>query len=159
MPSAAFSQIVNRSMSEVIVRSMATSFCTILPVLALFFFGGATLKDFAFALLIGIGSGAYSSIFIGAPLVAVFKEREPEFARRRDDESAIEGSVGAALLDTPAEAAAAIDAEAEPALAAAAAAVTAPPAPPSDGPTSAAAAANRERRRQRRSGRPHGRPR
>ena len=41
----------------------------------------------------------------------MFKEREPEFARRRDDESAIEGSVGAALLDTPAEAAAEIDAE------------------------------------------------
>ena len=51
MPSAAFSQIVNRSMSEVIVRSLATSFCTVLPVLALFLFGGETLKDFAFALL------------------------------------------------------------------------------------------------------------
>ena len=50
MPSAAFSQIVNRSMSEVVVRSLATSFCTLLPVLALYFFGGDTLKDFAFAL-------------------------------------------------------------------------------------------------------------
>ena len=44
MPSAAFSQIVNRSMSEVIVRSLATSFCTVLPVLALFLFGGETLQ-------------------------------------------------------------------------------------------------------------------
>ena len=44
MPSAAFSQIVNRSMSEVIVRSLATSFCTMLPVLALFLFGGETLQ-------------------------------------------------------------------------------------------------------------------
>ena len=67
MPSAAFSQIVNRSMSEVIVRSLATSFCTILPVLALFFFGGDTLKDFAFALIVGTVSGAYSSVFIAAP--------------------------------------------------------------------------------------------
>jgi len=159
MKRASFRVIGNVSLWETIPRSLATTFITLLPILSLLLFGGATLKDFAFALLIGIGSGAYSSIFIGAPLVAVFKEREPEFARRRDDESAIEGSVGAALLDTPAEAAAAIDAEAEPALAAAAAAVTAPPAPPSDGPTSAAAAANRERRRQRRSGRPHGRPR
>src|SRR3712207_6065878 len=53
MPSAAFSQIVNRSMSEVIVRSLATSFCTMLPVLALFPFGGETLRDFAFALVVG----------------------------------------------------------------------------------------------------------
>jgi SecD/SecF fusion protein len=159
MKRASFRVIGNVSLWETIPRSLATTFITLLPIVSLLLFGGATLKDFAFALLIGIGSGAYSSIFIGAPLVAVFKEREPEFARRRDDESAIEGSVGAALLDTPAAAAAEIDAEAEPALAAAAAAVTAPPAPPSDGLTSAAAAANRERRRQRRSGRPHGRPR
>ena len=141
MKRASFRVIGNVSLWETIPRSLATTFITLLPIVSLLLFGGATLKDFAFALLIGIGSGAYSSIFIAAPLVAVFKEREPEFARRRDDESAIEGSVGAALLDTPAEAAAEIDAEAEPALAAAAAAVTAPPAPPSDGPTSAAAAA------------------
>jgi SecD/SecF fusion protein len=159
MKRASFRVIGNVSLWETIPRSLATTFITLLPIVSLLLFGGATLKDFAFALLIGIGSGAYSSIFIGAPLVAVFKEREPEFARRRDDESAIEGSVGAALLESPAEAAASIDAEAEPALAAAAAAVTAAPVPPADGPTSAAAAANRERRRQRRSGRPHGRPR
>ena len=51
MPRAAFSQIVNRSMSEVIVRSLATSFCSGLPVLALLLFGGETLQAFAFALL------------------------------------------------------------------------------------------------------------
>src|SRR3954452_12416859 len=64
MPRAAFSQIVNRSMSEVLTRSLATSFCTLLPIIALLLFGGATLKDFAFALMVGIASGAYSSIFI-----------------------------------------------------------------------------------------------
>ena len=53
MPRAAFSQIVNRSMSEVLARSLATSFCTVLPILALLLFGGDTLKDFAFALLVG----------------------------------------------------------------------------------------------------------
>ena len=77
MPSAAFSQIVNRSMSEVIVRSLATSFCTILPVLMLFLFGGDTLKDFAFALIIGTLSGAYSSVFIASPVLVQWKEREP----------------------------------------------------------------------------------
>jgi SecD/SecF fusion protein len=82
MPSAAFSQIVNRSMSEVIVRSMATSFCTILPVLALFFFGGDTLKDFAFALIVGTISGAYSSVFIAAPVLTHWKDREPVYRTR-----------------------------------------------------------------------------
>src|SRR3954470_22764211 len=82
MPSAAFSQIVNRSMSEVIVRSLATSFCTILPVLALFLFGGATLKDFAFALIVGTISGAYSSVFIAAPVLTHWKDREPVYRTR-----------------------------------------------------------------------------
>jgi len=89
MPSAAFSQIVNRSMSEVIVRSLATSFCTILPVFALFLFGGETLKDFAFALIIGTLSGAYSSVFIASPVLVHWKEREPVYRARyrriRDD--------------------------------------------------------------------------
>jgi SecD/SecF fusion protein len=91
MPSAAFSQIVNRSMSEVIVRSMATSFCTVLPVLALFFFGGDTLKDFAFALIVGTISGAYSSVFIAAPVLTHWKDREPVYRTR---ERRIRGELG-----------------------------------------------------------------
>src|SRR4051794_38097383 len=83
MPAATFSQIVNRSLSEVIVRSIATSFCTLLPVLALMLFGGETLRDFAFALLIGIASGTYSSIFIATPVLQHWKEREPGFRARR----------------------------------------------------------------------------
>jgi SecD/SecF fusion protein len=82
MPSAAFSQIVNRSMSEVVVRSLATSFTTVLPVLSLFLFGGETLKDFAFALLVGTISGTYSSIFIAGPLLVHWKERDPVYATR-----------------------------------------------------------------------------
>ena len=82
MPSAAFSQIVNRSMSEVIVRSLATSFCTLLPVLALFFFGGETLQDFAFALIVGTVSGTYSSVFIAGPVLTHWKEREPVYRTR-----------------------------------------------------------------------------
>ncbi len=84
MPRATFSQIVNRSMSEVIGRSLATSFSTALPILALLLFGGDTLKDFAFALLIGTISGAYSSIFIASPVLTHWKEREPLYARRHD---------------------------------------------------------------------------
>jgi SecD/SecF fusion protein len=83
MPRAAFSQIVNRSMSEVLTRSLATSFCTLLPVTALFLFGGETLKDFAFALIIGIASGAYSSIFIASPVLTHWKERESAYRVRR----------------------------------------------------------------------------
>jgi SecD/SecF fusion protein len=83
MPRAAFSQIVNRSMSEVLTRSLATSFCTLLPVTALLFFGGETLKDFAFALLVGIASGAYSSIFIASPVLTEWKEREASYVQRR----------------------------------------------------------------------------
>jgi SecD/SecF fusion protein len=83
MPRAAFSQIVNRSMSEVLTRSLATSFCTALPIAALLFFGGETLKDFAFALLVGVISGTYSSIFIASPVLTHWKERETVYMRRR----------------------------------------------------------------------------
>jgi SecD/SecF fusion protein len=87
MPRAAFSQIVNRSMSEVLTRSLATTFCTLMPILALLLFGGVAgsseLQDFAFALLIGVASGAYSSIFIASPVLTHWKEREPAYRARR----------------------------------------------------------------------------
>jgi SecD/SecF fusion protein len=69
-------------MSEVVVRSLATSFCTLLPVLCLYFFGGDTHKDFAFALIVGTASGTYSSIFIAAPVLTHWKQREPVYAAR-----------------------------------------------------------------------------
>ncbi len=84
MPRAAFSQIVNRSMSEVLTRSLATTSCTLLPVIALLIFGGSgVLGDFAFALLIGVASGAYSSIFIASPVLTHWKEREQVYRARR----------------------------------------------------------------------------
>ncbi len=82
MPNAAFSQIYNRSMSEVIVRSLATSFCAALPILAIIVFGGETLQDFAFALLVGTLSGTYSSVFIAGPVLTHWKEREPVYKAR-----------------------------------------------------------------------------
>ena len=83
MPRAAFSQIVNRSMSEVLTRSIATTLCTLMPIIALLLFGGSTLKDFAFALLVGVASGAYSSIFIASPVLTHWKEREHQYRHRR----------------------------------------------------------------------------
>jgi SecD/SecF fusion protein len=82
MPRATFSQIVNRSMSEVITRSLVTSLSTLLPIIALMLFGGETLRDFGFALLIGVASGTYSSIFIAAPVLTHWKERETVWRRR-----------------------------------------------------------------------------
>ncbi|MGI8506341.1 MAG: protein translocase subunit SecF, partial [Solirubrobacteraceae bacterium] len=95
MPRAAFSQIVNRSMSEVLTRSIATTSCTLMPILALLLFGGSTLKDFAFALLIGVASGAYSSIFIASPVLTHWKEREAVYRSRRHRIEAEQGGVPA----------------------------------------------------------------
>jgi SecD/SecF fusion protein len=71
-------------MSEVLTRSLITTSCTLLPVIALLLFGGTTLKDFAFALLIGVASGAYSSIFIASPVLTHWKEREHTYRGRRE---------------------------------------------------------------------------
>jgi SecD/SecF fusion protein len=99
MPRAAFSQIVNRSMSEVLNRSLATSFSTLLAVVSLLIFGGTTLQDFAFAMLIGIASGTYSSIFIASPVLTAWKEREPSFERRRSRIAEVEGGKVPAFAD------------------------------------------------------------
>jgi len=77
-----FAQIVNVSIWETLTRSLNTSMITLFPIATLLVFGGSTLKDFAFALLIGIASGAYSSIFIAAPLLSIWKGHETEFRRR-----------------------------------------------------------------------------
>jgi SecD/SecF fusion protein len=79
------SQVVNESLAETITRSLNTSLVTLIPVVLLFIFGSGSLKDFAFALVVGIASGAYSSIFIAAPLLAIFLEREANFTKRRHE--------------------------------------------------------------------------
>jgi SecD/SecF fusion protein len=149
MRRASFAAIANVSLWETIRRSLATSFITLLPVAALFIFGGATLKDFAFALIIGITSGAYSSIFIAAPLLTMWKEREPEYARRRES-TVVEQKIGVAAMEEPeaAEAVEEVAPEPEPELV---------PSAPTDG--RAQAEERRQRRQQRRRTRPHGRAR
>ncbi len=77
-----YAQIVNVSLWETLTRSINTTLITLVPMLCLLLFGGATLKDFAFALLIGIASGAYSSLFVASPLLSLWKESEPEYKRR-----------------------------------------------------------------------------
>jgi SecD/SecF fusion protein len=84
LPRATFSQIVNRSMSEVLTRSLITGLSSVFLVTVLYIFGGATLKDFAFAMMVGLASGTYSSIFIASPVLTHWKEREPAYRRRRE---------------------------------------------------------------------------
>jgi preprotein translocase subunit SecF len=77
--------IMNKSLNQTLMRSVNTTLCTILPVGSLLLigsliFGAETLEDFALALFVGLTSGAYSSIFVAAPVVVWLKEREPRFA-------------------------------------------------------------------------------
>jgi preprotein translocase subunit SecF len=78
-----YSGVVNNSLNQVFMRSVNTSLVVMLPIGSLLLFGGETLKDFAFALFIGVITGAYSSIYIAAPVLALFKEREPRFQQIR----------------------------------------------------------------------------
>lgn len=74
-----FSSMANESMNQVLARSINTSLTSLIPVACLLLFGGETLKDFAFALTIGLLAGAYSSIGVAAPIYASWKEREPKY--------------------------------------------------------------------------------
>ena len=71
--------VVDLSLNQVLMRSVNTSLVVLLPILSLLLFGGDTLKDFAFAMFVGVAIGAYSSIFLAAPLLAVLKMREKRF--------------------------------------------------------------------------------
>ena len=151
MRRSSIKEIINMSLWETVRRSLATTIITLLPVGALYLFGGAVLQDFAFAILIGIGISAFSTIFIAAPFLAVLLERAPEYkgrterAERRTEEELETAErlvpVGATVDGGDGEA---------PVPAAPA---PAPPTPVSSGES------KRERRRQRRRARPHGRAR
>ena len=65
--------LVNTSIYQTLTRSLYTVFTVMFTTLALYFFGGETTKDFAFALLVGFGCGCYSSIFIASPLWVTFR--------------------------------------------------------------------------------------
>jgi preprotein translocase subunit SecF len=78
-----YAGVVNHSLNQVFMRSVNTSLVVLFPVVSLLLFGGDTLKDFAFAMLIGVLTGAYSSIFVASPLLAWLKEREPRYQALR----------------------------------------------------------------------------
>src|SRR3989338_3159163 len=69
-----FDKIVDQSINEVIVRSINTSFTVLLALLALLLFGGATIRDFILALIVGISVGTYSSIFLASPLLVIWEK-------------------------------------------------------------------------------------
>ncbi len=163
MRGSSFATIANVSLWETIRRSLATTLITLLPVLSLYFFGGDTLKTFALALIVGIASGAYSSIFIAAPLLTMWKEREPEYKRLIGSKE-IKGGVGQ-LEVAMEQSEAALAAEPTPAtpldiFAPIEDELAPQPAPTGAGDGAASKSqAKRERRRQRRRTRPHGRAR
>ncbi len=68
-----YDELANNSIRQVVMRSIYTSAVTLIPVTALLLFGESTLSDFAFALLVGIAAGTYSSIFIAAPTLCLYK--------------------------------------------------------------------------------------
>ena len=167
MPRAPFATIANYSLWQTMRRSLATTFITLLPVASLLLFGGATLKDFAFALFVGIGLGAVSTFFVATPFLTVLMEHHPEFRRRVATETvagleAVEGITAeqAEQLGVP------VEAPAEEPEETPVAAGLAPTAAGGDGegapavpPAQSRSQSKRERRRQRRSSRPHGRAR
>ncbi|HZP15748.1 MAG TPA: protein translocase subunit SecF [Nocardioides sp.] len=83
-----YSDTVNLSMNQVLMRSLNTSLVAILPIASVLivgdlFLGATTLKEFGLALFVGLITGAYSSIFIAAPILAILKEREPRYSTIR----------------------------------------------------------------------------
>jgi preprotein translocase subunit SecF len=83
-----YADVLNVSMNQVLMRSLNTSLAAVLPVLSLLVLGSGilgaiTLREFALALLVGLITGSYSSIFVASPLVALAKEREPRFKAMR----------------------------------------------------------------------------
>jgi preprotein translocase subunit SecF len=83
-----YADTVNLSMNQVLMRSLNTSFVAILPVASVlgigaYILGATALQDFGLALLVGLLTGAYSSIFIASPVLVFLKEREPRYAAIR----------------------------------------------------------------------------
>ncbi len=77
-PHAHINEVVDGAVNQTLTRSINTSLTTVLPLVAIVVFGGQTLKFFALALIIGFLSGAYSSIFIASPMLALWRERNDQ---------------------------------------------------------------------------------
>ena len=77
---ASLNEIIDTSVRQTFARSMNTTLTTLLTLVAVFIFGGESTRDFALALLVGIASGAYSSIFLAAPLLWTWQKWEEKRA-------------------------------------------------------------------------------
>lgn len=104
-----YADMVNRSMNQVLMRSLNTSFVALLPVASLlvvgsWIMGAASLRDFALALFIGLLVGTYSSIFVATPILAWWKEREPRYRSLRERAAAREPVPAPAPVGAPQEA-------------------------------------------------------
>ncbi|MDR2672849.1 MAG: protein translocase subunit SecF [Coriobacteriales bacterium] len=76
-----FITVANHSVNQVLMRTVNTTLSSLVPVLAMLLFGGETLKDFAFAMTVGLVLGSASSIALAAPLYALWKQREPKYRK------------------------------------------------------------------------------
>ncbi len=76
-----FMTMANHSMNQVLIRTINTTLTSFVPVFAMLLFGGETLKDFAFAMSIGLIAGSYSSIAVAVPLYSIWKTREKRYAK------------------------------------------------------------------------------
>lgn len=82
-----FGEVLNKSLNQVLVRSINTSVTTLLALVAILVFGGDSLRTFTTTLLVGIGVGTYSSIYISTPLVCLFeKKRDDKYEPKKDDD-------------------------------------------------------------------------
>jgi preprotein translocase subunit SecF len=71
----AYEAIVNKSLNQSLSRTIVTSMTTLLVVVILYFFGGEVIKNFAFALIVGVVIGTYSSIFVASPILIEWQAR------------------------------------------------------------------------------------
>jgi protein-export membrane protein SecD/preprotein translocase SecF subunit len=78
MARMSYADVVNLSLNQTLMRSVNTSLVVLLPIASLLLFGGDTLKDFAFAMFVGVTIGAYSSVFIAAPVLVLIRRRSAD---------------------------------------------------------------------------------
>jgi len=100
--------VVDMSLNQTVMRSVNTSLVVLLPILSLLLFGGQTLKDFAFAMFVGVAIGAYSSVFIAAPVLTIVHARQVRKAKgpqpRRERETAPSSVAAASAVSADAAA-------------------------------------------------------
>ena len=156
-----YSGVVNTSLNQTLMRSVNTSLVVLLPIGSLLLFGGQTLKNFAFALFVGVACGTYSSIFVAAPFLALLKEREPRYQQIRARAAVRSARPGLRAVSPQAAVTTAANGEVEAEAAVAGAAGAAGAVAASSSGSGGSGASNRPRSggsKSRKKGRPQGKP-